>query len=541
MAGGLMNLEEMIAFYGREQFPIPAERIRLFLADSDPNQQALGHLLAACNPYADGRADRARDYLQGVRRDTRTLAAPIIAMLIWLDRRAGDPQSAAYAGVEYAHDASEQGLDDLALEACSAAIFLDQAGRFEITRSPEKTMPLVEIYERAARKMPVLPKRVCSGSGRRRVALITGNLVDHAVAYSRRVLNIARYADRERYDLRFYSTENLTRRERPLFPFGLENGGTAECAPVCLETLRSLQVPVWFAPRDKHAMQTADAIIRKLEEDGVDYAIFQTGMASPIDWLVARCSPVPVKAGVHIGSSPFNTGFDLYFFDNPVNIEREKNCWTPAMGERVVLTSGVDLEGLRGSPSVARGELSIPASAVVIGTVSNHLGERMSVSFCELLARVLKAHPTCWYLGIGTPPDEQRMQFFREAGVLERMRFPGPVRTASAVLKMLDIYANEFPLGGSESVKEAIACGIPVVAMKWSDAHAESAGAVIAGPEYGIQERDPTAYERLLHEWITHPKTRRDAGLSLASRAEEYYSIRTYVRELFQHLEDRRL
>lgn len=539
MAAGLMNLDEMVAFYGQEHFPIPEERIRLFLADPNPNQQALGHLLAACNPYAAGQPDEARDYLQGLRRDTRTLAAPIIAILIWLYRRAGDPESAAYACVEYARDASEQGLDDLALEACSAAIFLDQAGHFEITRSPEKTMPLVELYERAARKMPVLPKRVVSGSGRRRVALITGNLVDHAVAYSRRVLNIARYADRDRYDLRFYSTENLTRRECPLFPFGLENGGTAECAPACLETLRSLQVPVWLAPRDKNATQIAGAIIRKLEEDAVDYAIVQTGLASPIDWLVARCSPVPVKAGIHIGSSPFNTGFDLYFFDNPVNLEREKNWWTDAMGERVLLTSGVDVERLRGSPSVARGELSIPAEAVVIGTVSNHLGERMSVPFCELLARVLKAHPSCWYLGIGMPPDEERVQLFREAGVLDRMRFPGPVRAASAVLKMLDIYANEFPLGGSESVKEAIACGIPVVAMKWSDAHAESAGAVIAGPDYGIMERDPAAYERLLHEWISNPAARQDAGARLAARAEEHYSIRIYVRELFRHLATR--
>ncbi|MDD2237829.1 MAG: hypothetical protein PHG65_11555, partial [Kiritimatiellae bacterium] len=334
MAGGLMNLEEMIAFYGPEHFPIPEDRIRLFLADTDPNQQALGHLLAACNPYAAGRPDKARDYLQGLRHDSRTLSAPIIAMLIWLDRRAGDPQSAAYACVEYARDASEQGQDALALEACSAAIFLDQAGRFEITRSPEKTMPLVGLYERAARKRPVLPKRVCSsGSVRRRVALITGNLVDHAVAYSRRVLNIARYTDRDRYDLRFYSTENLTQRDCPLFPFGLENGGTAECAPACLDTLEKLQVPVWFAPRDKNAIQTADAIICRLEEDGVDYAIFQTGLASPIDWLVARCSPVPVKAGIHIGSWPFNTGFDLYFFDNLANIEREKNRWTDAMGE----------------------------------------------------------------------------------------------------------------------------------------------------------------------------------------------------------------
>ncbi len=539
MAGALLTLEQMIHFYGPEQFPLPADRIQELLANPDPNQWALGHLLAACNPYAAGHPQAAREYLCRVRKETKTLSAPIIAILIWLHRQMGDPQSAAYACVEYAHDAAARGFSDLALEACSAAMFLDQAGRFEITRYPEKTMPLVALYEQAARNIPDLPRRSVRGEGRRRVALITGNLVDHAVAYSRRVLNFARYTNRERFELFVYSTENLTQREEPLFPFGLDNGGSYECAPVCRQTLKALEVPVYLAPRNLTATKTAEAVIQQLEADRIDYAVFQTGMASPIDWLVARRSPVPVKAGIHIGSSPFNPGFDLYFFDNPVNIEREKACWTDAMGERIVLTSGVDIELLRKSPSVARSELNIPADAVVIGTVSNHLGERMSEAFCKLLVSVLQANPSAWYLGIGSPPHEERVKLFRDGGVLERVRFPGPVRTASAVLKILDIYANEFPLGGSESVKEAIACGIPVVALTWSDAHADSAGATIAGPDFSIPGRDVTAYETLLNHWITDAPARRQAGAQLAKRAEQLYSIRTYVTEIFSHLEAR--
>ena len=538
MAGGLLTLRQMVDFYGRDSFPIAEARIREQLAHPDPNQWALGHLLAACNFYAAGQPEAARDYLRKVRAETQTLAAPIIAILIWLQREMNDPQSAAYDCLNYARDASARGLDDLALEAGSAAIFLDQAGHFEITRSPEKTMPLAALYERAAGKLRAAPRRrVRNDLPSRRVALITGNLVDYAVAYSRRVLNLARYADPNRYDLRVYSTENLTRREQPLFPFGLENGGSAECAPACLQTLNALQVPVWFAPRHLPAIATAEAIIRKLEEDQIDFAVFQTGMASPIDWLVARGSPVPVKAGIHIGSSPFNTGFDLYFFDNPVNIERENGYWTDAMGKRALLTSGVDIEQLRSAPVLPRSELNIPPDAVLIGTISNHLGERLSIAFCELLIRVLQKNPLAFYLGIGTPPDEERMRLFRDGGVTERIRFPGPVRAASAVVKMLDIYANEFPVGGSESVKEAIACGIPTVALTWSNAHAESAGAIITGPEFAIPSRDPTAYEQRLNHWITDADARRAAGAQLARRAEEHYSIRRYVSLLFDHLE----
>ena len=536
MASGLMNLDEMIAFYGKEHFPIGRERLLPLLQDPDPNQWALGHLLAACNFYAAGHTMEAETYLRDVRVSTKTLSPPLIAMLIWLQRRTGNPQGAACDCAAYAQDASALGHDDVALEACSAALFLDQAGRFELTASPEKIQPVVEIYERAARKLAVLPKRTCSKGGRRRVALITGNLVDHAVAYSRRVLNLARFADRTCCEMRFYSTENLTRREQPLFPFGLENGGTAECAPVSLRTLEELDVPVWLAPRDQKPIETAERMIRKLEEDAVDYAIFQTGMASPIDWLVARCSPVPVKAGIHIGSSPFNTGFDLYFFDNPANIERENGYWTEAMGRRVYLTSGVDIDLLRKSPSVGRHEIGIPGDAVVIGTVSNHLGERMSAAFCQVIARVLQAHPDAWYLGVGMPPGEERMQLFRQAGVADRMRFPGPVRAASAVLGVLDVYANEFPVGGSESVKEAMACGIPVVAMRWSPAHAECAGAEIAGPVDAVSERDPDAYERLLSHWISDGAARREAAARQTARAEEHYSIGTYVSRLFEHM-----
>ena len=538
--GKFLTLEQMIELYGRETFPVSEERIRSHLECDSGNDRALGHLLQACNLYAEKQYAAARAYLRQARRDRDLLSEALIAMIVWLSRRMGEPQAAAYDCLNYAQDAVKAGQYDLAAEACSGAVFLDQAGQFELTRHPEQTVQITRLYEQIAQTMSrSMVRRKRLTTGRLRVAMLTGNLVDDVVAYSRRILQFARYADHNAFEIRVYSTENLTARQNPLFPFGLENGSSSETAPKLLKHLQQLGVPVWLAPRDRSVRETAAIVMERLAADGVDIAMFQTGIASPVDWLVARWSDVAVKAGIHIGSSPFNCGFDCYYFDNPANIEREQAYWDESMGEQIVLSGGVDIEALRNSPILSRLEIGIPQDAVLLGSISNHLGARMSEAYCGVLIRLMQRFPQVYYLGVGVPPGEGVLNWFRDGGVADRVRFPGPVSLTGAVLKMLDIYVNEFPVGGSESVKEAIACGVPVAAIRWSNAHAECAGAEIVGPKWAVASADPAAYEALLAEWITNDDERHNAGYELARRAEEHYSFSRYSAELLNQLKQR--
>jgi glycosyltransferase involved in cell wall biosynthesis len=346
------------------------------------------------------------------------------------------------------------------------------------------------------------------------------------------VLSFARCLDPAHYEVRVYSTENLTAREKPLFPFGIENRGTRETAAASVGVLDKLGVPLCCAPRDMTVTQTAHWMINRLAEDEIDLALFQTGMASPIDWLTARLAPIAVKAGIHIGSSPFNKGFDFYFFDNPMNIEREKDYWTEEMGQRIVLNSGVDIEALTASPVLPRSELGIPEQMVLIGTVSNHLGERLTEEYLDALIPVMLACPDTFFAGFGVPPGDRVRNRFAQAGLKGRFIFPGPVAVSSVVLKMLDIFACEFPVGGSESVKEAIACGVPVVAMRAGPGHAESAAANIVGPPFAIERYDLSAYREQLRRWVVNADERKKASRALARRAREQYSLRRYVQQV---------
>ena len=119
--------------------------------------------------------------------------------------------------------------------------------------------------------------------------------------------------------------------------------------------------------------------------------------------------------------------------------------------------------------------------------------------------------------------------FFVSRGVADRVRFGGRQACSGSALKVLDVYANEFPVGGSQSVIEAMACGIPVVALRWSDAHAESAGANAVGLGSAIPGPDIDAYRSLLRHFVCNAAARAKTAGKMTRRVEEHYSVRTYA------------
>ncbi|NCD32101.1 MAG: glycosyltransferase [Spartobacteria bacterium] len=536
---GILTLDQMIADAGLAYFPLDNTRVAALLNDPDDNERAMGALWQACNTYVTKDIAAARKGLVLWMRKEKSLSIPVMANVIWSCRTAGDPQTAAYLSVEFAQRAQALGQLDLAMEAFSASVILDQLGRFDITRSPEKLLFLADHYEQIAQSLKpwIVRRKSKPVHVRKRVAMITGNLVDHVVAYSRRVLNFGRFIDLKRFEYRVYSTENLTSREHPLFPFGLENAGSEETGMELIAALQEKNIPVWIAPRDLSYSQTALTVTKKLIDDEIDIAIFQTGMACPVDWLVARLLPDTLTCGIHIGASLFNRGFDLFAYDNEENIRREQSIWKPEFGVRMSLQSGVDIDAFERSAVLSRGELGLDDNHLILGAVSNRLGERLTEDFLSLLCRVMKRHPETVYLGIGIQPGERVMQVFQSAGLADRVRFPGSVSFTAPVLKMMDIYINEFPVGGSESVKEAMASGVPVVAMKWSDAHAESAAAEIIGEPYAVMTRNTGAYEERLEQLIQDAAWRREVGAAMHRRAGARYSMRRYVAQFMDVVE----
>ncbi|MBN1670921.1 MAG: glycosyltransferase [Kiritimatiellae bacterium] len=586
--GSVPTLEQLAKEVSRGGARLSARQIDAVLTSSSPHARSFAILLRAADMFRDSHEGAVLEYLRRMRSRFKLLDPVLVANILWLYRRAGKEQEAAGECLDFARDALTQGQRDLALEACGAAMILDGMARFELVRDPRAALDVAGLYEQVAQAvsagtagqaggadskpanspcgldykrqkppdMPFVvnavrrvatcesgvetasgrPPTVAAGQAPVPVAMITGNLVDDVVAYSKRVLQFARHLDPARYRLRVYSSENLAVRETPLFPFGIESPGSEVRAPKLMAELRGRGVSTVLLSRHLRFSEAAVHLSRRLEEDGIQIAFFQASLACPIDWLVARLARIPVKIAIHTGCSLFNRGLDATLFDNPANIAREADFWPADAGERITLAKGTDIADLRRGPPLARAELGIPASATVIGVLSNHLQERLSPPYVEVIGNVLRRNASAWFVAYGDVPPE-KTTYFNTIGVASRVVWAGCQTRVGAALRMLDIYANEFPVGGSQSVIEAMACGVPVIAMRWSDAHAESAGANSVGKPFAIPGPDIEAYEKLLESWVRTPGARQAAAARLQRRAERRYSIERYVARAMAHAE----
>jgi hypothetical protein len=525
-------LEDVAAEFGGMPEADVQARIAALLAAPDVQERVMGVLLAGASAWRRSGPAAALEVLLGARASLGCMPLPVIHNLIDMARRAGREQTAAFECLAFARDAVAQGYADLGLEAASAAILLDTLGSFEILKNPEQSLGVAGLYEQVAQGLawPAAAGLQSRQAGPPwRVALVVSNLVDHVVAHTKTVLHMARYADPDRYRISVISSENLAGRTRPLFPFGCQAYPSGRAGVRALAELGRRGVPVTLLSREPSFTRAARLLVEALEVSGAHMAVFQSGLASPIDWLAARLARVPVKAAIHIGSSLFNAGIGVTFFDNPANLERESASWPEWAGARVILPMGTDIAELDAQAPLDRAALGIPARAVVLGVMSNHLEQRLSESYLAVVADLLIRYPSVWFLALGAEPGDSKRAYFEARGVAARVRFAGLQRASGSALKLLDIYANEFPVGGCQAVVEAMACGLPVAAMRWSQAHAESAGAEAVGPPDAVPGPDPAAYAALLARWIESESDRREAGRRMRARAVSRFHVRDFV------------
>ena len=531
----LMLLNDLIHCYQGYDLSAIAESL---LVQQNDEKRAAGILFCASALYQQGDSAAALSQLINSREMLGLIPLPVIANIVWLARGIHQEQLAAEECHRFALDAFRMGYPNLGMEAMTAAYILDGMGQFNLIRSPEILQETGRLYAQAASQAGlagnVEGRNKRRNDGPFRVALIVPNLVDHVVAYTKRVLQFARCLDRSRFCMRVYVSENLSARESPGFPFGCTGGCSETSGAHTLSALRQMDIPVHVMSRKYSCLEAGRQLARRMEVDQVDVAIFQSGMACPIDWLAAHTSAIPVKAGIHIGTSYYGAGLDLTFFDNTENLRRETN-WSPADGKRLVLPKGVDIDFMDAQPPISRSRLRIPSDAVIIGTMSNHLDQRLSPEYLVVIADVLKRHPNAWFVPIGSGTIPDKLEPFRRCGVVDRVRFAGRQIMVGAALKMLDIYASEFPVGGSQSVMEAMACGVPIVAMKWSDAHAESIAAELIGEPCGIPERNTEQYARQIDWLVEAPEARRLMGGQMRMIAEQKLSAPAYVQKIMEH------
>ncbi len=443
----------------------------------------------------------------------------------------------AEAFFAFAGKACEEGRPAIALEAVKHVYNSALSGRrAEFLLDGKRLVQVAGLHERVAEGFLDREPSAPSGAPKRRprVALVTINMLENVSAYSKTALQFAKFADRERCEVYEYFTEETLTERKQLFPIKFVQRHSELNAPGSLAAIRATGAAVKFVPTELDWMEASLWLASEMERDAVDAVFFQGGVASPIMWQASRLAKIPAKCTLCVGVNMYQRGqAATVYMSNPANLEKEKAFWKPEWGRQVFLRGGVDLEEAAAALPLRRADYGIPSDAPTFGLLGNYPAQRMTPPYMECVAKVLKRCPGSVFVCLGPGEPEDQKKFLEREGLLERSRWLSwQHKDSFASLKLLDLYFNEFPVGGAQSLLEAMACGVPALAVRWSSNYAESAGAEIAGPDFSMSGGDLDAYVERAVALLSNEEARRQAAAAQTRRVGELYSARSFVRNL---------
>ncbi len=311
--------------------------------------------------------------------------------------------------------------------------------------------------------------------------------------------------------------EEHTRRDPPTQFLQLPDAPSTQTGAHMLAELRAL-CPVTILPTTLSHLAAAQNAITPLREARFDAALFVASPACAVQTALAFARIAPLQICLNIGVPLLSQGIDAVIYNNPPKAQRDHAVLTARnIALRSVETSGGDAASAAAVTPTPRSALALPPHAPALACVSNRLTDRLLAgTFAHDLSTFLQQHPDAWFVGIG-PSDQRKLQAAL-APVIQRCIFTGPVADPRTHLKSCDILLNEYPEGGGNSVIEAMGAGIPVVAMRAGDRHAECIGAHLVGPD-AIPTNDRAAYWQLVTHWLHNPHARLQAAARQRDRA----------------------
>lgn len=431
----------------------------------------------------------------------------------------GDLAESAYA---YAFASYKSGFYDQALEEMRIAFVADYRSGNYILNDNERLKDAMDLYGNIAAQLPCESIKKSVSNDKIRIGILVPNLVDDSVAYSKRVMFFARYYNSDKFELKVYSSEDLCR----------EGADSYQRGKKYLEELKDLGVDFWAANPNVGMSQAALDLLHRLESDELDELIIQIDPAMPIAWIASQKARIKSKIHIHIGSSIYMQGLNKVLYDNQKVMEKDSLSWSNEFGRQVLLRRGTDIDAIDKCQAKVRSAIGLSEDNIVIGTLSNHLSSRMSLEYRKIICDLLKENSNLIFMPIGDIRDKSVLNIFKEEGVFDQLLLIGGSKEATAYLKVLDIYATEFPEGGSQSIVEAMACELPIVAMYCGDDHHKSIASEIVGGKWAIDEYNIKDYKKRLKRLIEDETYRINNAKSMRSRALELFSIDNYVKKV---------
>lgn len=366
-----------------------------------------------------------------------------------------------------------------------------------------------------ARIKPIAPRRSLGTNNKIRIAHIVGTLNDKdAHAPTKRLWNIIQGYDFDCFEVFVFVTEQNSIRlsEYPSWYYSMLSRSQGK---QIISDLENIGVKVCIGNDDGSFLSDSKLIAENMAAQAIDIAVFHE--VSPINLLVARLTDVPKRVFFEHGILPLCDDFDLIVLSHQEEADRWDYPNTKVVGNDKALAPSK-------KASVVRKDLNVPKGALVLSTVVSRLDTRLTSDMCWAIGKILRCCPNVYYCPAGSV-ETDKMAIFENMAVSHRVRLQGFVDDAAIFLQGVDIYLNEFPIGGSSSVLEAMAAGCPIVTMYYDDnyyAVAARSGAYFVGLDRAVTTKEQ--YVELACQLINDVNMRKEWSDYSLQRYKERYS-----------------
>ncbi len=356
-------------------------------------------------------------------------------------------------------------------------------------------------------------------------------------AASTRLVRILELLDRDRFDPVVIVADDLTRRSPPQRVIQVGDVPSRLMAGRHHKQIKALGVPLHYVPLSGDVLFGATDGVDLARSLGLDVAVFIASPACPISTLMAYARIAPVQINQNIGIPLVVPGIDAVTYHSPVTAAVDE----PELTRRGITclpmaSAGTDVTAAEAATPVPRTRLGVPEDAVLLAVAGNRLPERLSMGdFLDRLAALMAKHPQVWLMTIGGGDDlATALAPLKKAGVGQRVVHAGPQPDIRPWLKAADVFLNEYPEGGSNTVMEAMACRTPAIAMHASEVHTHHHGAVQLGEPWAVMRPDADEYWRRVERWTLDAAQRQRDGEAQYQRARDTFDYPILCRQYEQ-------
>lgn len=260
-----------------------------------------------------------------------------------------------------------------------------------------------------------------------------------------------------------------------------------------------------------------------------------TGRRPPVIWNIRQTlkgypGKLPTVAIIRVNAHLSRRVAKIIYNSQAGRREHEALGYRTSAG--VVIPNGIDCQSFAPDEKCrreVRSELGLPNDAILIGLVARYDPIKDHRGFLQAAALVSRSVAEARFLlvGPGVPEAVELQEFIRELHLQDRVLLLGDRADMPRLNGSLDIGCSSSRTEGfSNTVSEAMACGVPCVVTDVGDS-----SYVVDDTGIAVQPGDPAAFaEGLKKLLLAGPDYRRRLGAAARRRIESQFSLPEIVR-----------